>query len=485
MSVEAFKAGMELRSRSLGRAVLAAGRRRVVIHPEAIGVVTLAMAGERTGLWGIAYGKVRRGTPKISAVGDARDYADQARLWSDMAQIFQTAGDEPQLIVPSRRTARLLAESAARFRYNDSPEVARAAEMAWWCLTRREIAGSHSAVVLTEVLDEHFSIGADAGSNDDLRVWLAWIGATGQEDLAERTARRLAEPLDPKTEVEFDEALWPAVERREEERIKRRALVDQTLTVEKRRRLERDIDRQAKNRATKVKAALTPTLRSGWGRLVETVEIMNKDQRPYLADLEKFCESDQKSWSAEVARRERGFAMSRRDSPRAAVVGIVEAEAALSCWNSALVWDDPMARAEAIAAGRAVVGTIADADASGFTLVSSNETVRARVGDAMNITIASGQIAVEVVDVSDSGGAVSVTVEWSGNRILLDSGSEMTLWPSPPDYGRRFVGWLRGRIKDPHWALGDKNEPITRQSPQTNDNRDPLAAVMALRKTNV
>ena len=158
---------MELRSRQLGRAVAAAGRRRLVVHEEAIGVVALAMAGERTGLWGVAWQKLRRSDPKIAAVGDARDFPEQTRLWREMSATFKTAGDEPQLVVPSRRTARLLFESAARFRYDKDPEVAAAAEMAWWCLTRREIAGSHSAIVLTEALAEHFAVGADDGQDDD------------------------------------------------------------------------------------------------------------------------------------------------------------------------------------------------------------------------------------------------------------------------------------------------------------------------------
>ena len=481
MSVEAFRAGMELRSRHLGRAVPAAGRRRVVVHPEAVGVVALAMAGERTGLWGIAFGKVRRSDPKIAAVGDARDYSEQTRLWREMASVFATAGKEPQLIVPSRQTARLLVESAARFRYHEDPGVAQAAEMAWWCLTRREVAGSHSAVVLTESLGEHFAIGADDGTDDDLRVWLAWIGATDQEDLELRVAKRLAEPPDPKTDVDFDEKLWPKVERRDKERAERRQLADEILSKVKRRRLEKDIALQARTRASTVKVALLPTLRAGWSRLRTAAELLGNDPRPALADLEKFCEADQESWAREVSRRERGFGMSRRDSARTAVIGMAEAEAAQGCWEGALVWDDPMARLEALAAGHAVAGTVTESDAAGFTIAASTEGARARVGDAMAFMGPNGPLGLDVVDVSDDGGAVSVSVEWSGGGFPRVAGDEAVLWPPPPDYSRRFLGWLSGRIKEKHWALGDHDGGSPSAQTSTATGPDPLAAVEALR----
>ena len=80
MSSEIFKVGLSLRSRSLGRAIRTASTRRTIIHPEAIGIVAMAMAGERTGIWGMSIGKIRRGTSKTLIVGDARDHLEQAEI---------------------------------------------------------------------------------------------------------------------------------------------------------------------------------------------------------------------------------------------------------------------------------------------------------------------------------------------------------------------------------------------------------------------
>lgn len=485
MSVEVFRAGMRLRSRQLGRAVMSSERLRTVVHPEAIGIVALAMAGERTGLWGVGWGKVRRSQPtSITAVGDARDYKEQVRLWREMAKVFSTAGDEPQIVVSNRRTARLLAESAYRFRYDKTnTEIVRAAEIVWWSIMRQEIAGSHAAVILTKVLGDHFTIGADDGQEDDLRIWLAWIGATDPANLETRLARRLAEPPDPKTELEFDEMLWPHVNRRTIEKEERQLLLQSTGVGQI--PSERDFSLQANLRSAVITPELKKILKPAWTRLTEAVTVLAKDPRAPLTDLGKFCGADRQSWAREEARRERGFGMSRHDSPRAAIMGLAEAEVAQELWEGALVWDDRVARAEAIAAGEAITGIITDCTKAGFTLAASMEGARARVGDSLAVMDFDAPALVEVVDVTDDGGAIGVSVEWKGGQaplsaITLVVGDETVLWPPPPDFGRQFMGWLAGRIKNKHWAFDGQDEGSMSRDPVTA--ADPLAAVEALRK---
>jgi hypothetical protein len=399
-----------------------------------------------------------------------------------MASVITQAGDEPQLVFSNSQSAQLLAESASRFRYNPEPLIAGAAEVVWWCCTRREIPGSHSAVVLTDVLAEHFAIGVDGGTTDDLRVWLAWIGATGHDDLAGRLAERDGEPPDPKTTLDFDEALWPRVERRDTERAARRVLAAESSSESDRRRAERDLALQARNRSTTVVAALKSPMRATWNRIVVAAKLIEADPRPLLASIEQFCTADQKAWEREMRRRERGFAMSRRDSPRAAVMGLAEAEVAESLWNGALVWDDPVARAEALAAGDAVAGVVVSTGPSGATVLADGGPVRARVGDTLTLEATDGPIEVEVVDVSDEASGVGITVEWEGMLVPLEVGQETALWPPPPDYGRRWLGWLSGRLSEKHWLLGDSVGPAESAIRPHEDASDPLAAVMALRK---
>ena len=483
MSAEAFDAGLALRARMLGRAAHAASTLHVVLHDEAIGIVPVAMAGERTGLWGIGISKIRRRIPRTAAVGDARDFDEQTRLWAEMAPTLASAGDEPQLVVPHRHSARLLAESAVRFCHHPDSQVAAAARTVWWCCGRGEIAGSHSLVVLTDVLSEHFAIGEDGGPGDDLRVWLAWLESQGHDDLARRLVARDAEPSDPKTSLEFDERLWPKVARRSEERAARRAAVEEGVSDIERERSRRDIERQAHVRAATVKAALQPTITAGWRRLMSIVDLLASDPRSPIADLGRFCDADQESWARERQRRARCLPVARRDSARTAILGLAEADAALACWQGTLVWGDTVAQARALASGAAISGTVAGVDDAGFAVVvSTARPVRARAGDTMAVVGPDGPVEVEVADVEAAGERLAVSVVWAGRPIPLPEGDATVLWPSPADFGRRWIGWLAQRISATHWALGDTpdGEDISPLPAHTSGER--LAAVNALQK---
>lgn len=104
---------------------------------------------------------------------------------------------------------------------------------------------------------------------------------------------------------------------------------------------------------------------------------------------------------------------------------------------------------------------------------------RVRVGDVLSIVVGGEHVGVDVVDVADDAGAVSVTVEWADGGVAIE-GERLVLWPPPPDYSRRFLGWLSGRMKEKHWALGDRHDetPVALGTP----TGDPLAAVEAMHK---
>lgn len=481
MSGEAFDAGLALRARHLGRAVPASATKRSIIHDEAIGIVPIAMAGERTGLWAVAIGKLRRRQPRTDAVGDARDRDEQARLWTTMAPILATAGDHPQLVVPHRHSARLLAESAVRFVRHPDATVAAAARLVWWCCTRREVAGSHALVVVSDLFAAHFAIGADGGPDDDLRLWLAWLESDGPDQLAARTAAREGELPDPKTTLEFDEQLWPKVARRADERATRRTATDTAGDERTRARAARDIQRQARVRAATVKAALQPTLAAGWERLLVSADRFAADPRPPLADLDRFCAADRDAWRGEQVRSDRGVNPIRRDSPRRAVIALMEADVARSCWEGALVWGDAVARARAVASGAAIVGPVASTSDDGFTVLAAGP-VRARSGDRLAVD-GEPPLAVDVVDVETTGEHVAVTVTWAGRRPPQDVGPDVALWPPPPDFGQRWLGWLTGRLVEHHWALGD-DSPAGPPQTSPGPHVDRLAAVEALRNVD-
>ena len=480
MSSEIFRVGLSLRARSLGRAVPAAATMRTPIHQEAIGIVGVAMAGERTGIWGASLGKIRRGSPKVFTVGDAREVADQADLWRNMAKVLSTAGEEPQLVFPNRQCAKLFAESAHRFCYDKDAEIAAAAELVWWCCTRREIPGSHAAVVLTEALTEQWAVGEDGCDTDDLRIALAWLSADGPDSLGTLRNEALAAFSDPKTSLEFDDALWPKVDRREAERRARAARSDVEASEQARRRAKADVDRQAKNRATVVSAALRPPLKEAWGRLLQGCSILQSSELPHLAHLDQFCTATQVSWKRELQRRERGYLMARKDSARQGAMGLAEAEVATELWEGTLIWGDEMAKAEAIAGGKVLSGTVAESDAGGLTVAISSGAVRARVGDNLILVADKEEISVEVGDVSSAGDKVTISLLWEGMRVIED-GADVTLWPPRPDFGRRYLGWLMGRMAEKHWALGDKESVPQERQKTANVAADPLAAALALR----
>ena len=482
MSSEIFKVGLSLRSRSLGRAIRTASTRRTIIHPEAIGIVAMAMAGERTGIWGMSIGKIRRGTSKTLIVGDARDHLEQAEMWIKISETLSSAGDEPQIVFSNRQSAKLLTESASRFRYNKNPLVSEAAETVWWCCTRREMAGSHSSVVLTDAICEQYAIGEDGCTTDDLRVALAWVESSGAEDLEENMNRRLEEFSDPKTSLEFDEELWPSVDRRDSERKSRRLLNSESTSEEDMVRAKKDIALQAKNRASVVKKSLTKPLEHAWKRLVVASKVVEDKSLPYLEHMEKFCEADKKSWQREISRREKGYSIARRDSTRAAVVGMAEAGVAAELWEGALVWGDEAARAEALCGGAASRGTVMNSNLDGLSIIVKSGIVKTRLGDSRILTIDGlGEITVEITDVSTEGDNVLIEVEWSGMNIVED-GAEATLWPLRPDFSHRYLGWLSGRIGSKHWVLGDKNGVLpTKRKSLSGNIEDPLALALGLK----
>ena len=464
----------------MGRAVPAAATLRTVIHPEAIGIAAVAMAGERTGIWGVSLGKIRRGTPRTFTVGDARETSEQADLWKKMAKTLATAGSEPQLVFPNRQCAKLFAESAHRFCYSKDPDVAAAAEVVWWCVTRREIPGSHATVVLTDALTEHWAVGEDGCTTDDLRIALAWLKATDPQDLSELRTEALDASSDPKTSLEFDEKLWPKVARRDEERRARSVLVDETSSELENKRARADVERQARNRAREVSKALLPTLKEAWSRLLEGCALLEDSGLPPLPHLDKFCAADASSWERELSRRARGYSMARRDSSRQAVIGLAEAEVASELWEGALVWGDEVAKAEAIAGGSALQGVVAVSNPNGATVAIASGMVRARPGDSLVLVIQEEEIAVEVIDVSTTADEVAIAVEWEGMRVL-NKDDEVTIWPPRPDFGRRYLGWLAGRLATKHWVLGDADSaPPVRQMGSVSPV-DPLAAALALR----
>ena len=63
---------------------------------------------------------------------------------------------------------------------------------------------------------------------------------------------------------------------------------------------------------------------------------------------------------------------------------------------------------------------------------------------------------------------------------VLQSATSSRLWPPPPDFGRQFLGWLSGRIREKHWAFGDEHDTVAVSDPGQGD--DPLAAIEALHK---
>lgn len=481
MSAETFRAGLALRARALGRAVPAASTKHVVLHDEAVGIVVIGMAGERTGLWGVGFGKLRRGTPKIAQVGDARGDEEQVRLWKEMASVLAKCGDEPQIVVSNRHSARLLSESASRFlTYKPDDEVRWAAEVVWWACTRREIAGSHAALVLTDALGDHFAISHDGGPTDDLRVWLAWIGASGPDDLAVRLDRRLAEPADPKTALSFDEALFPKVQRTHEELKASRKAADAATSASERAAIARAARVRERNRAAAIKSALHPLLVSAWARLLQGSKVLRDDPRPPLQDLDRFCRADEEGWARELRRRAVGATMRRRDLPRAAVMGLAESEVALDLWVGALCYGDEMARAEALATGDAISGTVVDSTVGSMTVAVDSGPVRARVGDTMRFDAAEGTVKVTVVDVFDDGGKTAVVVEW--NQLYAETRHSVVLWPAKPDYHRRYLGWLAHRLSEEHWALGNDTPEWESIHFDPEEGARRLAAVNALAK---
>lgn len=461
----------------MGRAVYASSTKRVVVHDEAIGIVGIAMAGERTGMWGVGIGKLRRGAPRIATVGDARDHTEQARLWEEMAPVLATAGPEPQIVVPNRHSLRLIAESASRFLRSDRRSVREAAEVVWWCCTRREVAGSHAAVVLTDVLSEHFAISHDGGETDDLRIWLGWLKATGLSDLASCLETELAKPEGPKTSITFDEELYKKVARAYRDVEAHKSDASRIADAVVQASVTRAADRQFKNRGAPIKAAVNPLVRTSWERLITVVQLMTRDPRSLLKDIEHFCTADRKSWEREIARREKGYKVSRRDSPIGAVVALAEATVANDLWQAALCAGDEIARQEALVSGDAVRGVVDAADPEGATVRVGGGPVRIRPGDSLALDVDGDLIDVSVVDVSDDVDGAAVRIEWDG--MYPAGGKQVILWPARPDYQRRYLGWLWGRFADGHWALG--KEGLEAVTPSAAEPEELLAKVTSVR----
>jgi hypothetical protein len=511
MSAGLFRVGMQMRARELQQAVRTAETMRLKLHNWAVGIAAVGMPGERTGLWGVAVGRIGivSGPLMPETVGDARSYEGQIALWRHIGKILGEAregargeegrievkkprdagadapdGFEWQIVVSSRQAARLLAESASRFRYVKDEEARNAAEVVWWCLERREFAGSHAAVVLTETFALHWATGEDGGDPDDLRLWLPWLQAavTGN-DLAALKKRYGAQPPDPITDPKFDAALWKNLERGEDERSLRVAYRAAEKGSPQRAELELELRpyRDAHDKA--VSTALKPVLGAAWKRLVEGWKLLANDPRPRLAALAQFCAADEGAWVGQHKRREKGKYMARRDSLRRSVHNWFEMAAAKECWEGALVWGDRVARIEAVAAGRSVTGEVVEVGDDGFVLSCAAGVARVRAGDRMAVDVVPAPVAVDVMDVSGDGERLYVTLEWSEDRLRDELGDKVELLPALPDFTRRNTGWVGVALSGPHWAIEDKTDAAAYAIGPVSDNGgDPLAEVEALRR---
>lgn len=428
---------MRLASRRTERALVRVSTSHVELHEDLRIISVVAMEGDGQGLWGV--GVARRGAPpRVRAIGDPREWSDQAGLieWLGLeldTYLASSRESHPQFVFATPAAVDLVGVAAARFLYSEQEAVRKAAEVLYHAVERRTFANQVICYDAASILSEHFAIGEDLSISAGLAPLLAWCdpGPGGLEASIE-SALGVGDDLHTPPGLEMEQLV-------------------RSLAA-----LGRDRPKSpllARTRATRVAAAITPLVRETHARISKALDLVDGLGLPPLEDLAFLHESESREFQRFTKSRASGYRMSRRPGTKRAILDLVAAESALENWESARIWGDELERERAYWRGdvlRGQVTSVYPADGAARVVVASNQRLlRLRPGTALFL-FAEPKLSAAVIAVERLGDTAEVELEVAGSAggaiLAWQTGQAVEWCPHQPAWGSA-VGRLKSRAE--------------------------------------
>lgn len=464
-----------------GRAQRIATHLQVAVHPGALVVCPLAMAGEDTTIHIVAWGGIGQ-SPTISFVPDPRRRDDQYRLFAEFGtaieRYFRACRSKqtyPQLWVSSTAVAGHLDTLADRLRYNrEDIQVKRFGELLSYATERYPIAGQQALHTATGVLKLHWATGQTEGEDEHLGALLTWIEPPDGCSILRAVADAERIPMGVKTDPDFDrDVLEPLVTAYNEALRAGAEAADLTRC------------------ANRIRSALQPVVLRIYEATQRAIQVLLGMGLPPLPDLTELERREAAEFESFIAARDAGHHLSLRDGPRAAAFKLSAREDATRNFEAARLLGDRVARARGRLAGQALVGEVVRPRVTRigprraryeFELHSTQRVLHIRVRDELCL-VDDPRLRVVVTRVQRRGASTQVSLQITkGQRSagLPPARCHLELVPYLPDWTWlwRMRGHLSRRLAITPWTHTDQPIPPSAVRPAPSD---PLTAVEALR----
>ena len=379
-----FETIARLRAIEQSQAQLIAGRRRVTVQPDARVVCALDMAGEVAAPHIIAWGRL--GEPaRVVCIAEPRNRDALAVLFHRalgwlpryMEGCRDGVGLEwPQLIVPGRPTARLIALLADRLSYTRGDRrLRRIGRLLTYFAEREAESGQQALLTATGMLTTHWATGQVPGEDQHLGALLAWTDPPAGLSAVAAAATAEQEPMGVNTDPEFD-----------------RDVLAPLLAVYHDVRLRGGTRRALRNAGRPIREALLPVVLRQYDETQRAVALLLRAGLPPLPELGALGDQEREAFAWFMDQRDRGWHVSRRDRPKPAAIRLTGRMETAAQVEAAIQLGDPLAREQAIMAGRIVRGLARNPRrvrvaprrfSSAFDVETTQPSPRPREGDTL------------------------------------------------------------------------------------------------------
>ncbi len=466
-----------------GRAVRIASNQRVAIHPDALVLCPIAMAGEDTSMHIVACGRIGQAA-EFRCVPDPRYRDDQYGLFEWLGDRVEQyflecvqAGSYPQIWVPSSGAVGLLDTLADRLRFNrENLKVKRFGELLSYATERFPIEGQQALMTATGVLRMHFATGQQEGEDEHLGALLVWMRPPAGRNVLAAVAVAEDVPMGVKTDPDFDrDDLEPLVSAYNEAR-KRKAT-----------------SKELETRAGQIADLLRPVVSRIYEGTQEAISLLAAEGLQPIPHLDGLEAREADEFRSFMSSRESGHPLPLRDSPKSAAFRLAAREDAAEGARAAILYGDRVHLERERLAGRILGGTVENPVRtrlaprrfqSRFTVVTGQRVLHVRRGDELHL-LADPRMKVVVTDVRRSGRTTRVSVVMlKGTRIpgLPIANQQVLLGDGPPDWDGiiRMRKQMRDRLATPPWTHQDQQLPGASPSNAPRPD-DLLAAIEGLR----
>lgn len=469
------------RAVSLGKPFRTASAKRFLIHENALVIAVIGARGERELPMGVAIGGLKAEAP--SAIGtyvpgthDQNSKRTGDSVWDKVGPTLATAAarnDHPQIVVTNMAALKLLeawAESRHRGQRVEEGRldnnIIKAAQTLNYCCRRAAVAGSHSAVTISEVLSQHwaFPLPQDATLGTKLRS-LGLNALVDGDDLL----------------LDLDH----------ENRLYKDILIVNGVTTKKSEDTEMDSVTDSKKGFTEEIEKLAT---QAWLRTRAGAELLLGDDRLPLPILRGVCKTETDVWqdhqkrvsgieraptrpsatkalsfkldgtTSSSTKQNKIYAMAERDNEKTAAEGLVEMSESEEAWSTALVAHDTFERSRAVLAGKALSGEIVSCSADKIVVESRQRILSMRLGDEL-CAIDPGDnkstcsfVVVELPKATTGSANYVAHLRWKGK--LPATGASCILVPKVTKWPE--LGQIKGMFKCPGWPhkpVGAGNSP--------------------------